>query len=45
VRCRPLGKDGQRRPHLAADTENDDVAVYGRKIVNQRLRRRSHEIF
>ena len=40
-----LGHAGQRRPHLAADAENEDVAIDRGEIVDQGLRRRGHKIF
>ena len=42
---RPLGEPGERRPHLAADAEDEDVAIDRSEIVDQRLRRPGHKIF
>ena len=40
-----LGHAQKRRPHLAADTENQDVAGRARQVGGERGRRARHELF
>ncbi len=45
LRCRPFGQARQRRPHLAGNAEDENVAGKRRKVGDQLRRRLGHEIF
>ena len=45
ARRRALGHARQRRPHLAADADDDEVAVHARQVGHQTRRRLAHEVF
>ena len=43
-RRRPLGQASERRPHLAGDAEDHQVALDRRQLVDQRLARQRQEV-